>query len=145
KSNIGHTFVASGIASLIKTALSLYYKYIPTTPNWSGVKTPQVWEGSPFYVATESRPWFLQKEVKCRISAINSIGCDGSFAHVIISEETNQPEPQNRYLESKSFHLFPLVANDQSSLLAALDHLQATIENTDDLKDTATQNFLKFQ
>ena len=29
KSNIGHTFVASGIASLIKTALSLYYKYIP--------------------------------------------------------------------------------------------------------------------
>ncbi|MBD2140801.1 type I polyketide synthase [Anabaena sp. FACHB-1250] len=145
KSNIGHTFVASGIASLIKTALSLYYKYIPATPNWSGVKTPQVWEGSPFYVATESRPWFLQKEVKCRISAINSIGCDGSFAHVIISEETNQPEPQNRYLESKSFHLFPLVANDQSSLLAALDHLQATIENTDDLKNTATHNFLKFQ
>ncbi|MDB9534643.1 type I polyketide synthase [Dolichospermum planctonicum CS-1226] len=145
KSNIGHTFVASGIASLIKTALSLYYKYIPATPNWSGVKTPQVWEGSPFYVATESRPWFLQKEVKCRISAINSIGCDGSFAHVIISEETNQPEPQNRYLESKSFHLFPLVANDQSSLLAALDHLQATIENTEDLKNTATQNFLKFQ
>ncbi|MFN7516554.1 MAG: beta-ketoacyl synthase N-terminal-like domain-containing protein, partial [Dolichospermum sp.] len=145
KSNIGHTFVASGIASLIKTALSVYYKYIPATPNWSGVKTPQVWEGSPFYVATESRPWFLQKEVKCRISAINSIGCDGSFAHVIISEETNQPEPQNRYLESKSFHLFPLVANDQSSLLAALDHLQATIENTEDLKNTATQNFLKFQ
>ncbi|MFN9399948.1 MAG: PfaB family protein, partial [Dolichospermum sp.] len=145
KSNIGHTFVASGIASLIKTALSVYYKYIPATPNWSGVKTPQVWEGSPFYVATESRPWFLQKEVKCRISAINSIGCDGSFAHVLISEETNQPEPQNRYLESKSFHLFPLVANDQSSLLAALDHLQATIENTEDLKNTATQNFLKFQ
>ncbi len=59
KANIGNTFVASGIASLIKTALCLYYRYIPATPNWSGVKKPQVWEGSPFYVASESRPWFL--------------------------------------------------------------------------------------
>ncbi|MFM6310282.1 MAG: polyketide synthase, partial [Dolichospermum sp.] len=105
KSNIGHTFVASGIASLIKTALSIYHRYIPGTPNWSGVKTPQVWEGSPFYVATESRPWFLQKEVKSRISAINSIGCDGSFAHIILSEETQQPERSSTYLESRPLHL----------------------------------------
>jgi PfaB family protein len=145
KSNIGHTFVASGIASLIKTALSIYHRYIPGTPNWSGVKTPQVWEGSPFYVATESRPWFLQKEVKSRISAINSIGCDGSFAHIILSEETQQPERTSKYLESRPLHLLPIGANDQSSLLAALDHLQETIENADSLKDIASQTFVKFQ
>lgn len=145
KSNIGHTFVASGIASLIKTALSIYHRYIPGTPNWSGVKTPQVWEGSPFYVATESRPWFLQKEVKSRISAINSIGCDGSFAHVILSEETQQPERISKYLESRPLHLLPIAADDQSSLLAALDHLQQTIENDDALKNIASQTFVKFQ
>ncbi len=145
KANIGHTFVASGIASLIKTALSLYYKYIPATPNWSGVKTPQLWEGSPFYVASESRPWFLQKEVKVRISAINSIGCDGSFAHVILSEEPTQLERPSCYLQSKSFYLFPLVANDQSTLVAALDHLEATINNTDNLQNASSQNFLNFQ
>jgi PfaB family protein len=145
KSNIGHTFVASGIASLIKTALSIYHRYIPGTPNWSGVKTPQVWEGSPFYVATESRPWFLQKEVKSRISAINSIGCDGSFAHIILSEETQQPERTSKYLESRPLYLLPIVADDQSSLLTALDHLQATIENTDSLKNIASQTFVKFQ
>ncbi|MBS9395355.1 MAG: type I polyketide synthase [Dolichospermum sp. LBC05a] len=145
KSNIGHTFVASGIASLIKTALSIYHRYIPGTPNWSGVKTPQVWEGSPFYVATESRPWFLQKEVKSRISAINSIGCDGSFAHIILSEETAQPERTSTYLESRPLHLLPIAADDQSSLLAALDHLQATIENADSLKNIASQTFVKFQ
>ncbi|MFM6277932.1 MAG: ketoacyl-synthetase C-terminal extension domain-containing protein, partial [Dolichospermum sp.] len=117
----------------------------PGTPNWSGVKTPQVWEGSPFYVATESRPWFLQKEVKSRISAINSIGCDGSFAHIILSEETQQPERSSTYLESRPLHLLPIAADDQSSLLAALDHLQATIENTDSLKDIASQTFVKFQ
>lgn len=145
KSNIGHTFVASGIASLIKTALSIYHRYIPGTPNWSGVKTPQVWEGSPFYVATESRPWFLQKEVKSRISAINSIGCDGSFAHVILSEETQQPERTSKYLESRPLYLLPIAADDQSSLLTALDHLQATIENADSLKNIASQTFVKFQ
>ena len=145
KSNIGHTFLASGIASLIKTALSIYHRYIPGTPNWSGVKTPQVWEGSPFYVATESRPWFLQKEVKSRISAINSIGCDGSFAHIILSEETQQPERSSTYLESRPLHLLPIAADDQSSLLAALDHLQATIENADSLKEIASQTFVEFQ
>jgi PfaB family protein len=145
KANIGHTFVASGIASLIKTALSLYHRYIPGTPNWSGVKKPQIWEGSPFYVATESRPWFSQKQIKSRISAINSIGCDGSFAHVILSEETQQPERSSKYLESRPLHLFPIAANDQSSLFAALDNLQQTIENADSLKDIASQTFVKFQ
>jgi PfaB family protein len=145
KANIGHTFVASGMASLIKTALSLYYKYIPATPNWSGVKTPQLWQGSPFYVATESRPWFLQKEVKCRISAINSIGCDGSFAHVILSEETQQEERSSRYLESRSYHLFPITGDDETSLLSALNNLEKNIENAECLKTTASQTFIKFQ
>ncbi|MEA5576666.1 type I polyketide synthase [Anabaena sp. UHCC 0451] len=145
KANIGHTFVASGIASLIKTALSLYHRYIPGTPQWSGVKTPQVWEGSPFYVVTESRPWFSQRDVKCRTSAINSIGCDGSFAHVILSEETQQIERSSRYLESRPFHLLPIAADDQSNLFAALDNLQQTIENADDIKDIASQTFVKFQ
>jgi PfaB family protein len=145
KANIGHTFVASGIASLIKTALSLYYKYIPATPNWSGVKTPQTWEGSPFYVATESRPWFLQKEVKTRISAINSIGCDGSFAHIILSEEAQQTERNSRYLESCPYHLFPIPGDDETSLLTALNNLENTITNAECLQTTASQTFIQYQ
>ncbi|MEA5617308.1 type I polyketide synthase [Cronbergia sp. UHCC 0137] len=145
KANIGHTYVASGIASLIKTALAMYHKYIPATPNWSSVKNPQTWSGSPFYVSTESRPWFSPKEGRCRISAINSIGCDGSFAHVILSEESNQPEPSSRYLQDRPFYLFPLAANEHSTLFESLDKLQQTIENADILKNSATQTFEKFQ
>ncbi len=145
KANIGHTYVASGIASLIKNALCLYHRYIPGTPNWSGVKTPQVWQGSPFYVATESRPWFLGKNAKSRVSALNSIGCDGSFAHVILSEEGSQEERTSRYLEEKPFCLFPIPADDSSSLFAALDNLQKAIENSASLKATASQYFENFQ
>ncbi|MDZ8186219.1 MAG: PfaB family protein [Nostoc sp. ChiSLP02] len=145
KANIGHTYVASGIASLIKNALCLYHRYIPGTPNWSGVKTPQAWEGSPFYVATESRPWFLGKNAKSRVSALNSIGCDGSFAHVILSEEGSQEERTSRYLQEKPFCLFPIPADDSSSLFAALDNLQKAVENSPSLKAIASKYFENFQ
>ncbi|BAY20484.1 PfaB family protein [Calothrix sp. NIES-2100] len=145
KSNIGHTYVASGIASLIKTALCLYHNYIPATPNWSGVKTPQVWQGSPFFVATESRPWFLHKDSTHRIAAINGIGCDGTCAHVILSDEPDQINHSSRYLQQRPFHLFPVAGDDRLALLNLLDNLQQEIENSESLADAASQNFVKFQ
>ncbi|MBD2165990.1 type I polyketide synthase [Calothrix membranacea FACHB-236] len=145
KANIGHTYVASGIASLIKTALCLYHNYIPATPNWSGVKTPQVWQGSPFFVATESRPWFLHKDSTHRIAAINGIGCDGTCAHVILSDEPDQVNHSSRYLQQRPFYLFPIAADDRSALFNLLDNLQQEIEKSDSLSHTASQNFVKFQ
>lgn len=145
KANIGNTYVASGIASLIKTALCIYHNYIPATPNWSGVKTPQVWEGSPFYVATESRPWFLGKDSTHRIAAINSIGFDGTFAHLILSEELEQKQASSRYLQQRPFYLFPIASDEQLEVLEAVDNLQQTIENAASLSDAASQTFAKFQ
>ncbi|WYL93914.1 MAG: type I polyketide synthase [Gloeotrichia echinulata IR180] len=145
KANIGNTYVASGIASLIKTALCIYHNYIPATPNWSGVKTPQVWERSPFYVATESRPWFLGKDSSHRIAAINSIGFDGTFAHLILSEEPEQKQPSSKYLQQRPFYLFPIAADNQSDVLEAVNNLQETIENASFLSDAASQTFAKFQ
>ncbi|MFN6529234.1 PfaB family protein [Nostoc sp. ChiSLP03a] len=145
KANIGHTYTASGIASLIKTALCLYYRYIPATPKWSGVKTPQVWEGSPFYVAMESRPWFVDKGGTRRIAAINSMGIDGSYAHLILSEEPSQEERDNRYLQQMPFHLFPIAVSDCSSIPDILNHLQKSIEASSSLSATASQTFATFQ
>jgi PfaB family protein len=145
KANIGHTYTASGIASLIKTALCLYYRYIPATPKWSGVKTPQVWEGSPFYVAMESRPWFVDKGGTRRIAAINSMGIDGSYAHLILSEEPSQEERDNRYLQQMPFHLFPIAVSDRSTIPDLLNHLQKSIEASSSLAATASQTFATFQ
>ncbi|NDJ20587.1 PfaB family protein [Nostoc sp. B(2019)] len=144
KANIGHTYVASGIASLIKTALCLHYRYIPATPNWSGVKTPQIWEGSPFYVATESRPWFLRKDGIRRVAAINGMGIDGTYAHLILSEEPVQEERSSKYLQQMPFHLFPIAAQDKSDLPELLNSLQHTIEDSSSLAATASQTFATF-
>ncbi|MGI8503614.1 MAG: PfaB family protein [Hassallia sp.] len=145
KANIGHTFVASGIASLIKTALCLYHRYIPGCPKWSGVKTPQVWQGSPFYVATESRPWFLGKESTRRVAAINSMGIDGTFAHVILSEQPNQKERDSTYLQQTPFYLFPITASDRTELLEHLTALQQSIEKSTSLSTTASNTFTTFK
>ena len=145
KANIGNTYTASGIASLIKTALCLYYRYIPATPKWSGVKTPQVWSGSPFYVAMESRPWFVDKGATRRIAAINSMGIDGSYAHLILSEEPSQEERDNRYLQQMPFHLFPIAVSDRSNIPDLLNNLQQTIEESSSLSATASQTFATFE
>ncbi|MEH2460610.1 PfaB family protein [Nostoc sp.] len=145
KANIGHTYTASGIASLIKTALCLYYRYIPATPKWSGVKTPQVWSGSPFYVAMESRPWFVDKGGTRRVAAINSMGIDGSYAHLILSEEPSQEERDNRYLQQMPFHLFPIAVSDRSTIPDLLNHLQKSIQASSSLSATASQTFATFE
>jgi PfaB family protein len=145
KSNIGHTYTASGIASLIKTALCLYYRYIPGTPKWTGVKNPEVWEGSPFYVASESRPWFLGKDAKKRVAAINGMGINGTYAHLILSEESEQVERQSQYLQQTPFHLFPVGGSNLADLLTQLENLRNLITPDSHLNQLASQTFTAFQ
>lgn len=145
KANIGHTYVASGIASLIKTALCLYHRYIPATPKWSGVKNQEIWQGSSFYVAPESRPWFLGKEAKKRVAAINSMAIDGTYAHVILSEEPEQVQRHSKYLEQTPLYLFPIAAQNRSDLLDKINSLKTTIENCTSLNVAASQTFAVFK
>ena len=144
KANIGHTYAASGIASLIKTALCLYYQYIPAQPQWSGPKHPEVWQGSPFYVATESRPWSLAPKIFKRTAALNGLGLDGTYAHILLSENLSQTKRSSRYLEQTPFYLFPIAANNHAALLDLISSLQQTITDCSSLAQAASQAFAKF-
>lgn len=145
KANIGHTYAASGIVSLIKTALCLYHRYIPAVPQWSNPKMPEDWLLSPFYVVPQSKPWFLEAEATRRIAAVNSMDLDGSYAHVILSEEPSQKNYSSRYLEQMPFYLFAIAADDQSSLLEQLCNLQQNITDCTSLSAAASSNFTVFQ
>lgn len=145
KANIGHTYAASGIVSLVKTALCLYHRYIPAVPQWSNPKTPEEWLLSPFYVAPQSKPWFLEAGATRRIAAVNSMDIDGSYAHLILSEETSQRDYSSRYLEQMPFYLFAIAADDQSSLLEQLCTLQQNITDCSGLSAAASLNFTAFQ
>ncbi|QLE52043.1 type I polyketide synthase [Nostoc sp. C057] len=145
KANIGHTYAASGIVSLIKTALCLYHRYIPAVPQWSGPKMPEIWRDSPFYVACESKPWFLEKGATRRIAAINGMEIDGSYAHLILSEEVYQQHHNSRYLEQMPYYVFAIASDEQSTLLEEIRNLQQTIKDCSSLAAAARLTFKAFQ
>ncbi len=143
KTNIGND-AASEMSSLIKTALCLYYRYIPAVPEWSTPKYPELWQASPFYVQTQSKPWFLGAEANKRIAAINSFS-NGNLAHLILSEAPQQQERDSRYLEQMPHYLFPLAASEPAGLLEQIQELEERISQSDSLAVTAAQSFAAYQ
>src|SRR5262249_24890990 len=104
KALIGHTRAASGIASIIKTVLCLFHCYIPAMPQWSRPKDPELWEGYPFYVPGESRPWLVDSTVPKRTAAIHGFGLDGTYVHLILSEAVGRKEYRSKYLAHTPFY-----------------------------------------
>jgi PfaB family protein len=146
KANIGHTHTASGIASLIKAALCLYHRYVPAVPQWTRPKFPELWQGTPFFVATQSRPWSVNAHADKRIAAVNSIGTvDGSYTHVILSEDPTQTPRPNKYLQQLPCYLLPLAGRDRLELMAQLQVLETTLGDRPDLRKLASQTFATFQ
>jgi PfaB family protein len=146
KANIGHTYTASGVASLIKAALCVYHRYIPAVPNWTKPKYPELWQNTPFYVATQSRPWSLKADTEKRIAAVNAIGTvDGSYAHVILSEDPTQTPRPNKALQQLPCYLFPLAGGDRLSLIEQLQALETQFANSPDLVKLASQTYATFQ
>ncbi len=83
KSNFGHLTTAAGVAGFIKACLSLHYKQLPPSINYT-VSNPHIdFEHSPFFVNTELRDWNVDKK---RIAGVSSFGVGGTNAHIILSE-----------------------------------------------------------
>ena len=145
KANIGNTQASSGIFSLIKTALCLYHRYIPGVPQWSNPKQPEIWRGSPFYVAVESKPWFLEPGATKRVAAVNMMEENNIYGHLILSEEISQVERSSQYLAEMSYYLFPIAADDRSSLLTQITALQQSFTNGYSISQLANDYFQKYQ
>ena len=145
KANIGNTQASSGIFSLIKTALCLYHRYIPGVPQWSNPKQPEIWRGSPFYVAVESKPWFLEPGATKRVAAVNMMEENNIYGHLILSEEISQVERSSQYLAEMPYYLFTIAADDRSSLLTQITALQQSLTNGSSISQLANDYFQKYQ
>ena len=119
--------IAAEIASLIKTALCIHYRYIPSVPQWEQPVNPE-WQKSPFYVAASAKPWFLEAGVDKRVAAIHS---SDRNTRIILAEAVKPQQRSNAYLEQTPYYLFPLTAPDEASLLQQLRSLQQKIEDGD--------------
>ena len=95
KSQIGHTKAAAGAASLIKTALALHQKVLPPTINITQPHPKLGIEDSPFYLNTETRPWF--KTDVPRRAGVSSFGFGGTNYHIVLEEYQKEQQQQRLY------------------------------------------------
>ncbi len=124
KAHIGHTFSASGISAIIKTSLSLYYRFLPGVPQWEAPKHQETFSNTPFYVPSESRPWITERGQKTRRAAISGLACDGTAAHLVLSEAGHPTkEEPGPFIEKGGERLFPLKAASYTQMIEALDLL----------------------
>ncbi len=84
KCNIGHTDIASGVAGLIKTILSLKNKAIPPSINYDTPNPAIDFENSPFYVNTKLQDYKINETP--RRAGVNAFGLGGTNVHVVLEE-----------------------------------------------------------
>jgi acyl transferase domain-containing protein/NAD(P)-dependent dehydrogenase (short-subunit alcohol dehydrogenase family) len=85
KSQIGHTKAAAGAAGIIKAALALHHKVIPPTIKVERPLDEVIGGKTPFYLATEKRPWLRQGEMPRR-AGVSAFGFGGSNFHTVLEE-----------------------------------------------------------
>ncbi|HEY7072472.1 MAG TPA: polyketide synthase [Acidimicrobiales bacterium] len=93
KSNIGHIKCAAGIASLIKTARSLYFGVQPPTLH---IREPiDSWDPatSPFVFLDRARPWTDER----RVAGVSSFGFGGTNFHAVLEAEPAALPPVARH------------------------------------------------
>ncbi|MBI5844388.1 MAG: hypothetical protein HZB23_06945 [Deltaproteobacteria bacterium] len=152
KANIGHTFAASGAAGLVKSALGLFHRAFYGAPNWKEPKEPEAWKGSPFFIPTQTRPWFSSSENPVRRAAISGMGLDGFSCHAVLREPLeSERNPagkmrgktlshRRRPLETGVF-LIPLCGNDAKDVLSALSAFKKALLDGGELKKLAREAF----
>jgi len=92
KSNIGHTVIAAGATSVIKTALSLHEQLLPPSLHMQATNPKIDFAGSPFIVNDTLRPWATDGQPLR--AGVSSFGVGGTNAHVIM-EQAPTPEPSD--------------------------------------------------
>lgn len=93
KSMIGHTKTCAGLASLIKTAMALKHRVLPPTIHVDKPNEKVDFRHSPFYINTETRPWFEELGEHPRRAGVSAFGFGGTNFHVVMEEYTHAGEP----------------------------------------------------
>jgi acyl transferase domain-containing protein len=122
KSMIGHTMPASGAASLIKTALSLYHKILPPTLCKGGIADGLT--QSQFYLNTETLPWIHSIDSKRR-AGINAFGFGGINAHAVLEEYNESGSGVDDLVMDWPVELFLLSGGTLDELLESMRALLA--------------------
>jgi acyl transferase domain-containing protein len=126
KSMIGHTIPASGMASLIKMALSLYYKILPPTIHCEEPSPKLRAEQSNLYINTETRPWIHGSRATPRRAGVNAFGFGGINAHAVL-EEASDESPALSLHQTWDSELFVITGDDRQGVVSGIARLRELV------------------
>ena len=137
KGNIGHCDAASGVASLIKTALAFEHQQLPPTIHCEQPNPALHLAESPFFLNTALRDW--PHGDTPRRAGVSSFGVGGTNAHVVLEEPPAAPPtvhgdaPQLLVLSAKSPSALDALAKNLATCLesnpAALSDIAFTLHD----------------
>lgn len=127
KPNVGHLYDASGVASFIKTVLSLKHKQIPPSINLSPSNQKINLESNPFHVNTTLSNW-NHDEYPLR-AGISSFAIGGTNVHVLLEEAPKRATSS----ESKNWKLLILSAKTETALETLSENLCAYLQKNSDV------------
>jgi acyl transferase domain-containing protein/acyl carrier protein len=143
KTNIGHLEAAAGIAGLIKVALALKNREIPSTLHFKEPNPHIPFDALPLQVQTVLSPWPARPGPA--LAGVSSFGFGGTNAHVVLEEapRSNSVIPGAAYgmddiRKPTSAHLLPISARSPQALQAlarAYQDFLTTSESTLSLHD----------
>ncbi|HYM35780.1 MAG TPA: beta-ketoacyl synthase N-terminal-like domain-containing protein, partial [Steroidobacteraceae bacterium] len=114
KTNLGHTFAASGLVSLISLVQALRHETIPASLHCEQLSEYIDWKNSPFYVNTQNKAWPKNTE-KHRYGAVSAFGMSGTNAHMVV--ESYEPVDQSSSTSiTAPYYLLALSAKTPAAL-----------------------------
>jgi acyl transferase domain-containing protein len=134
KSNFGHVTAASGVAGLIKTALSLHHKKLVPSLFFERPNPNIDFASTPFFVQTRYEDW-TPPDGAPRRAGVSSFGVGGTNAHVVLEEAPPPVAPGSR----RPVELLVVTAKTEAALDRSCAQLAERIESSaaTDLADVA--------
>lgn len=132
KPNIGHSSVAAGVASFIKTVLCLQHGAIPPTININRLNEDLGLENTPFFINEQLRPW-PRPQGRPRTAGVTGLGIGGTNCHVVLQEWDSDNVRSWPGSIARGSHALCLSAKTLSALIRACQDLAGFLRRNRDV------------
>ncbi len=125
KSNLGHTFAASGLVSFVSLLLSMRHETIPSSLHCDIESDYIPWTNSPFYVNKQPKAW--PKKDRPRIGALSAFGMSGTNAHMVL-ESYDECSTDPLLSDDRQYYMLPISAKSESALKERVAELRSFLQ-----------------